>query len=312
MNYLGIDVGGSSIKHAVMDEGYQILEQGTLEGRAEDREAFLGAVCALYERAGRPEGGIAISYCGEVDERTGLVIAGGSYAYNAGTNIKAELEERTGTRVSVENDGNCAALAELAGGALADVRDAVVIVVGTGLGGGIILDGRVWHGTHKRSGSLSLLLESVHDDVGCAHGYTDAPVMGKVCGAAALAQGYAVVHGEGTEPLPRNGREFFALVDAGDLVAVRVLVGYCRRFAHLVYNLQTVLDVEAYAVGGGISAAPAFGRTLASEVSRIYESTYARRLGLAAPRLLTCHYRNEANLVGALYHHINNKDEGKE
>ena len=62
MNYLGIDVGGSSIKHAVMAEGYQILSQGTLDGRAEDREAFLDAICVLYEHAGRPEGGIAISY----------------------------------------------------------------------------------------------------------------------------------------------------------------------------------------------------------------------------------------------------------
>lgn len=309
MNYLGIDVGGSSIKHALMDENYQILSQGTLDGRAEDREAFLDAICVLYEHAGCPEGGIAISYCGEVDEGTGQVIAGGSYAYNAGTNIKADLQARTGARVSIENDGNCAALAELAGGALADVRDAVVIVVGTGLGGGIILDGEVWHGTHKRSGSLSLLLESVHEDLGPAHGYTDAPVMGKVCGAAALAQGYAVARGEGPEPLPRNGKEFFALVDSGDLAAVRVLVAYCRRFAHLIYNLQTVLDVEAFAVGGGISAAPAFGRALATEVDRIYQSTFAKRLGIAAPRLVTCQYRNETNLVGALYHHINNKGE---
>ena len=307
MNYLGIDVGGSSIKHAVMGENYQILSQGTLDGRAEDREAFLDAICVLYEHAGRPEGGIAISYCGEVDERTGLVIAGGSYAYNAGTNIKADLEERTGARVSIENDGNCAALVELAGGALAGVRDAVVIVVGTGLGGGIILDGKVWHGTHKRSGSLSLLLESVHEDLGPAHGYTDAPVMGKVCGAAALAQGYALARGEVPEPLPKNGKEFFALVEASDPVAVRVLVSYCRRFAHLIYNLQTVFDVEAFAIGGGISAAPAFGRALASEVARIYESAYAQRLGLVAPKLLTCQYRNEANLVGALYHHVNNK-----
>ena len=304
MNYLGIDVGGSSIKHAVMDENYQILTQGTLDGRAESREAFLSAICGLYEQTGHPEGGIAVSYCGEVNEQSGLVIAGGSYAYNAGTNIKTDLEARTGARVSIANDGNCAALAEMEGGALTGVRDAVVIVVGTGLGGGIILDGKVWHGTHKRSGSLSLLLESVHEDLGPAHGYTDAPVMGKVCGAAALAQGYAVAHGEGTDSLPRNGKEFFALVEAGDLAAVRVLVGYCRRFANLIYNLQITLDVEAFAIGGGISAAPAFGRTLASEVGRIYESTYAQRLGLAAPKLVTCQYRNEANLVGALAHHI--------
>ena len=306
MNYLSVDVGGSSIKHAVMDENYRILSQGTLDGRAEDRKAFLDAIHVLYEHAGRPDGGIAMSYCGEVDERTGQIIAGGSYAYNAGTNVKVDLETITDTRVSIENDGNCAALAELVGGALEGIRDAVVIVVGTGLGGGIILDGKVWHGTHKRSGSLSLLLESVHEDLGPAHGYTDAPVMGKVCGAAALAQGYALARGEVADPLPRNGKEFFALVDAGDLAAVRVLVGYCRRFAHMIYNLQTVLDVEAFAVGGGISAAPAFGRALATEVERIYQSTYAQRLGLAAPRIVTCQYRNEANLIGALRNHIVN------
>jgi hypothetical protein len=67
--------------------------------------------------------------------------------------------------------------------------------------------------------------------------------------------------------------------------------------------------VKAFAIGGGISAAPAFGRTLTTEVDRIYQSTFAKRLGLVAPKLLTCQYRNEANLVGALYHHINNKGE---
>ena len=68
---------------------------------------------------------------------------------------------------------------------------------------------------------------------------------------------------------------------------------------------DAVVIVVGTGLGCGISAAPAFGRTLASELGRIYESTYAQRLGLVAPKLVTCHHRNEANLMGALYHHFN-------
>lgn len=149
MKYLGIDVGGSTIKHAVMDETYTVESQGSREGRPSSHQEFLDIVAGLYEQAGKPEGGVAVSYCSEVDETTGAILASGSHKYNVGTNLKVNLEDTLGCRVSIENDGNCAALAELVAGSLRGSRNAMVIVVGTGLGGGIILDGKVYHGSHE-------------------------------------------------------------------------------------------------------------------------------------------------------------------
>ena len=177
MEYLVVDVGGSAIKYAVMDDSFSIKGQGTRGGRPDSHDAFVDAICDLYAQASAPQGGIAISYCGEVDEALGEVLAGGSYQYNAGTNLKSELEGRLVCPVSIENDGNCAALAELAAGSLRGRRNAVVIVVGTGLGGGIIIDDKVYHGSHKFSGGFSLLTTSLEADLGDCHGYTDAPVV---------------------------------------------------------------------------------------------------------------------------------------
>ena len=130
-------------------------------------------------------------------------------------------------------------------------------------------------------------------------------MVGKALCAAALHQGYALARGEDAiAEMPTNGKEFFALLDGGNEVARRVLDGYARTFATLVYNLQQILDLEAVAVGRGVSAAPAFDSALHEQLDRLYAGTFATRLHVIKPQLCICEHRNDANLIGALAHHI--------
>jgi len=96
MDFLSVDVGGSAIKYAVMGKAFSIMTQGLRDGRPESHQEFLDIVAALYEQVGRPDGGVAISYCGEVDELTGQILTSGSHKYNVGTNLKVDLEPMLG------------------------------------------------------------------------------------------------------------------------------------------------------------------------------------------------------------------------
>jgi PTS system cellobiose-specific IIC component len=96
---------------------------------------------------------------------------------------------------------------------------------------------------------------------------------------------------------------FFALVEAGDEIAEKVLRTYCRRLAHLILNLQFVLDVQKFSIGGGISQAPALERVLREEFDRIFDFDMLRMAGFTKPELGICAFHNEANLIGALAHH---------
>ena len=156
MNYFAVDVGGSSIKYAVMTEEMHFLKKGKAESRhLETPEQFIAEIKKLYEANGCCEGGIAVSFCGETNEKTGYLYSGGSYPYLARLNLKDMIEEACNTKASVENDGCCAGLAESRYGTLRGYQNAAVVVIGTGLGGAIILNGALYHGAHGYAGSAS-------------------------------------------------------------------------------------------------------------------------------------------------------------
>ena len=104
-------------------------------------------------------------------------------------------------------------------------------------------------------------------------------------------------------PSPSASTNSFALVEAGDEIAEKVLRTYCRRLAHLILNLQFVLDVQKFSIGGGISQAPALERVLREEFDRIFDFDMLRMAGFTKPELGICAFHNEANLIGALAHH---------
>jgi predicted NBD/HSP70 family sugar kinase len=193
--------------------------------------------------------------------------------------------------VSLENDANCALIAEAHDGALADCRNGVVLVLGTGTGGAVMIDGRIHHGAHFHSGNVSWFRSDLTRP--------DSPVLAELNGVPALLAEFARLAG-----LPReqvSGELLFARVAAGDAAATAALGGYCSRLAVLIYNLQVVLDLEVVAIGGGISAQPALIEHVAAEVGRQFDSTPVE---LPRPVVRPCRYRNDANLIGALRHHL--------
>ncbi len=295
MRYLTFDIGGTGIKHALLDDDYRMSEKGSFPTAGVRSSAeFIEALGRVHDRHAGEVAGIAISTCGELDPATGHMFSGGSLQFNAGTNLIDLVRARCGTSVTVENDANCALLAEVHDGALAGCTNAVVLTIGTGVGGALLLNGRIYHGSHFHAGNASFTLPSLDEE------YAPGRLFAFTNGVRGLTDPVALR--KGVDPTALDGRAVFALVEAGDADAAAALDEFCARLARFIYNTQVMLDVEVVALGGGISARPHFIDTVAAKVDELFDASI---IPLPRPRVRSCAYFNDANLVGALYHHLN-------
>ena len=157
-NYLVFDAGGTFTKYALMDENAEILEKDkvpTPDYRTKTKEDYYAVLDGVVEKYRNRIEGIAISMPGMLDNKDGYCVTAGYLAYLAGSTVGTELSKRYGIQVSVENDGKCAALAEFWRGSLKGCTNGAVVVLGSGVAGGIILNGKLFRGNHFTAGEYS-------------------------------------------------------------------------------------------------------------------------------------------------------------
>ena len=145
---IGVDVGGTKIAAGVVDEEGKILSRARRESPATDSAAMLETIAELIRElaAEHKIEGVGLGAAGFVDVSRATVLFAANLSWRDEP-LKAELERLTGLPVVVENDANAAAWGEFAFGAGADSDDLLLVTVGTGVGGGIVLDGRLHRGT---------------------------------------------------------------------------------------------------------------------------------------------------------------------
>jgi predicted NBD/HSP70 family sugar kinase len=299
-HYLTLDIGGSAIKYALMDESYQLLEQGVRHGAPASQPAFIEAIGQFYDTYAEQIDGVAISSCGELDPVTGYFYGGGTLAYNRESPVKDLLAARIPAPISIENDANCALLAEVRLGALQGCRDALMMVIGTGLGGALLLNGRVYRGSTFYAGSLSFMYGDIDGAVGLPR------ALGSTAGVGGLLHPFAAsLPTDGPLNGPSipvvDGRRFFAELESGNPAAAVIFDDYCARIAVLIYNIQCLLDLDAVAIGGGISAQPILLESIRAKLAALYPLTF---LPIPQAEVRVCQHRNNANLIGALVHHL--------
>jgi len=287
MRLLVTDIGGTFIKYAVMDQDMNILKRGKVPTPQENASALVDALCALYEKAGELCG-LAISLPGIIDADEGRVLMGGALRYNDGFGLGDALKERIPVPIVMENDAKCAAMAEAGAGSLRDVRDGLVILFGTMIGGGIIKDGKLWRGRHFSAGEVSYIST---DREPMPRRDT---VWGNRCSALALCADYA--REKGLDPAGVTGEMVFEGVLNGDDAAKRSLDRYTGEIAVQLFNLQTVLDPERIAIGGGISAQPILIEYIRRHLDSFYEQF---PYPITRSEIVPCQFQNDANLYGA-------------
>src|SRR4249919_2425340 len=143
----GIDVGGTKIAGCLIDADGTIVQQGRVESPATSTEAITGAIAGLVRSLGADHeiGSVGIGAAGFVDRSRSTVLFAPNLAWKDEP-LRADLEAELSLPVVIENDGNTAAWGEFVYGAAADADDLLLITVGTGVGGGIVIDGELYRG----------------------------------------------------------------------------------------------------------------------------------------------------------------------
>lgn len=296
--YLVLDIGGTFIKYAIMDAEARFVERGKVPAKTSSEADMLASLADVREAvAAFDYDGVAISMPGRIDTARGWAYTGGAFAwlhdYPAAERYGAVFSKPC----TIANDGKCAAFAENWTGSLADVSSGAVLVLGTGVGGGIVLNDEVWMGCSGGAGELSWLV--------CDHpAIFEKGAMGSgSIWAGRIAAGAIVPAFAARKGLPQaDGVMLFDAYEAGDADAKAVLDDYAMWAATGIVNLQAVLDLQRYAIGGGISARPAATTLVADAVDHVF--SIHPYMPFSKPEIVTCTYGNEANLIGALAFHL--------
>lgn len=293
--YLVIDVGGTNLKHAIINDEAEILSQGEVPTPTDSIDSFVAAVVDLYNNNKDVEG-VAMSAPGKIDSDNGYFYTGGALTWLAGVNLAEKLKESIPVPFSVENDGKCAGYAELWKGNFQDTKNGLVLVLGTGIGGCIVIDGKVYKGSTWAAGELSGFCTDI-----TGKKYEFGKMWAMTGAASSLVKLYA--NKIGVDPKETNGRLLFDAANAGDEVALESVKEFSYSVAMGIMSLQFALDVEKVLIGGGISRQPLLIKTIAETLDEVYGNTGAV-MPATMPKVEAAKFANDSNLLGALYHHI--------
>lgn len=311
--YLVFDVGGTFVKYAWMTGDGEILEKGkypTPTNKGESVPEFvesLGKIYDTYKERGIE--GIALSLPGLIDTEHGIIRNGGGIKYLKDANLADLLGKRCdGIHISMENDGKCAALAEVWMGNAKGCKNAAVVILGTGVGGGIVINGHVHRGTDLSAGELSYFfadkltrkdldrfvdIDSISD---MEESYEKLPFLWSTT-YSTRAFVYQVATAKGLNAKEVNGELIYKWADEGDSVVLDLLEDFYFTTAKYLFSIFAVVDPDIILLGGGISAQPAF----VEGVKRYVEKLKSISMISKFIHVDVCKFGNDSNLLGALY-----------
>lgn len=289
-NYLTVDIGGTEIKFAVLNSAGNIIKKSKIPTK-QNKEQFLSDVDQIVKKHIDEVKGIAFCSPGKIENTK--IRFGGSLPFLDGIDFAEIYGRKFHIPVAVINDGKASVLAENWLGSLKDETNCAAITLGTGVGGGIIINGHLLRGTHYQAGELSFMISnlSLSKDMQGALGVNGSAV--KFVRAVNQKVNYQDEN---------DGLHAFEVIKEGVPEAVAIFHDYCFKIAVLILNMQTVVDINKVAIGGGISAQP----LLINGINKAYDklvNEYNPIIGstLTKPSIVSAHFRNESNLYGSLY-----------
>ncbi|SUO97596.1 ROK family protein [Suttonella ornithocola] len=286
---LTIDIGGTSIKSALYREDGEAIEtfpeQPTQVNQTGNTIAEQIVALAKKVQETHSIKGVAISSAAIIHPIEGKVMAAGpTIPGYAGTELKKSIEQACGVPCTAENDVNCAALGESWLGAAKDSRSVICITVGTGVGGALLMDGKLWHGHNYAAGEI---------------GFIPVPPKGDIyeltASTTALVRMYEEKTGE-----KANGKIIFARAADGETMANEVIDQLIENIATGLFSAIYLFAPETIIVGGGIAQQkqviePKLRAALERRIIRPY---------LMPKKIVCAELGNSAGMIGALRHFL--------
>ncbi len=286
-NFLVFDIGGTHIKYAIFKRSGDVIHQDKVD-TPDNYEHFKIVVQSLIDEYALSCCGVAFSMPGRIDQKQNRIYGGGSLEYNHNRKL-TEIFNFHDMMYAVENDAKVSVLAEKWMGTLRDVTDGATIVLGTGIGGGLLINDRLYRGKNYSAGELSAIAPGFPSEVND---------MAAIPGSAVLMV-KAVNEIVGYSNLT-DGINAFKYINDQDSRVMPIFEQFCETIAYVIFNLQVTLDLEKIVLGGGVSDQPIVTETIKQKLDEIYQISPIISNTVIKPEVETMHFKGDANLYGAL------------
>lgn len=312
MYRLGIDLGGTNIVAGVVDENYNILAKSSVKTNSprsaeEIADDMAKVTFDAIEKAGLKIDdidGFGMGTPGSVEPEKGIII----YSNNIGffnVDIAQMMRERTGKDFYIENDANAAAYGEFVAGAGKGTKNFVAITLGTGVGGGVIIDGKIYSGSNHAGAELGhsvIMIDGVPCTCGrngCWEAYASATALIRQTKQAMTRYPNSIMWqlcGNDIEKV--NGITAFNAMRQGDMAGKMVVDKYIDYISIGIANVVNIFQPEIVCIGGGISKE---GKTLTDPITNFVNGEdYARDLEKRV-QIKTAALGNDAGVIGAAF-----------
>lgn len=277
---LAIDIGGTTVKYGVWSDD-RLLHKDRFDTPATWAE-LLAKLTAVKAAFALPFRGVAISLPGGVDTVAGKISGTSAVNYLNGFPIKATLRTALGMPVTIQNDANCAALAESWRGNAKDVTDALYLIIGTGVGGAVTLNGNLVTGQNHFTGEFGYMVMTPANET-----------LSQLASPVRMAERYQRLK---ELPTAFTAQDVFDLANNGDTTAQQCVGEFLNWLSLGAYNLYVSLNPQRLLIGGGISARPGFVADLQQRIQYFMRQHGAALTADVRP----CRFLNDANLIGAV------------
>lgn len=286
MNLLAFDIGGSSVKYGLW-KNEKLAEQDSFPLPKDwiEMKQILKQIFDQKSQVGTLAG-VAFSAPGVVDDKKGEIRGVSAVPYIHHFPIREELETLFGVPVSMENDANCAALAEVWQGAAKDVSDSIFFVIGTGIGGAVIIDRKLFKGRNLFGGEFGYMA------------LNESSSLSDLGSSVKIVKKYNMINGTQID-----GKELFERAEKEDPLAIQLVEQFYAAIARGIYNLLVCFDSGRVVLGGGVSKNERLLPNIQSHLTRILLEHAVTDMDY---ELVTCKFGNDANLIGAVYHFMEN------
>jgi fructokinase len=283
---IGIDLGGTKIDAIALQGG-----EVAFEARIETPKTYDGIVSAIRDLVlAAGDGTVGIGAPGSLSRKTGLWRNANILACN-GRAFKADLETAIGRSIAMDNDANCFALSEAIDGAGQGYSVVAFFTVGTALGGGLVVDGKVVVGANSEAGEFGHTALPWPNE-------SEWPLLPCFCGKKGCAEQYVSGTGLARDHLRATGedipgKEIVARARGGDGQALASLARLQDRFARVAANIACVVDPDVFVIGGGLSELPELVEEMPPLISRYSFS------GTAEAKVVRARHGEKSGVRGA-------------
>ena len=312
MYRLGIDVGGTNISAGIVDENFKIIEKiQTKTSFFGEQKNFCNQLCSIYQKiiskahiSSNDIVSIGIGMPGTVNLQEGILEFSSNLKFS-NFHVKKMLKLCLNKKILLENDANAAAWGEYIAGAAKNAKSAIVLTIGTGIGGGIILNDKILHGINFNGAEIGHMVivnkgkKCSCGRLGCFEAYASASALAHAARKAVLKKPSSIIYKLVRGDLQKiNSKIIFSSARKNDPLAQDLIKNYLGYLSCGIVNLINIFQPEIFLIGGGVSYE---GDSILNYVKNYTEKYRYSKNASSQTKISIAQLKNDAGIIGAAF-----------